>query len=189
MTNTLARARPVWLALAAFACAPGVAPRTAETSPHPAAAATPSETRGAAWRLSYRLSGGLAGFDVSFRVGGDGEAAYERRRPNAESARGRLAVNEVAALARLVHESGFLDLAPRYDPKGAMSDAFTYVVRWEEGDRVHEVTGMDGVALPPAFLDVREAVAALERKLLVASHSPSPAASASAERPSPGGSP
>jgi hypothetical protein len=118
------------------------------------------------WRLSYRLSGGIAGFDVEFEVDASGRARYERRHPRPLLRSGVLASAEVEALARLVRTSGFLGLEPRYESKVPVSDAFVYAIRWQADGREQVVLASDGAAMPPAFLAVREAVAALERSLL-----------------------
>jgi len=127
---------------------------------HGASAATP------AWLLTYRLTGGLAGFDVSFTVASDGSARYQRSRPRAASIAGRLEPAEVAALARLVRDQGLTQLAASYPSRLPVRDGYRYSLRWEEAGRSHETVADDGAEMPPAFVSVREAVAALERKVI-----------------------
>jgi hypothetical protein len=123
----------------------------------------------AGWSLSYRLEGGLGGFDVTFVVGADGRAEYRRRRPTPAAHEAVLEPARVEALARLVRESGFLDLAGGFPVQQPVADGFTYRLRWHGPDGVKEVVGQDGAVLPPAFVAVREAVAALEREVIARS--------------------
>jgi hypothetical protein len=118
------------------------------------------------FRLSYRLRGGIAGFDVRFVIDGSGSATYARLRPRPLRVAHRFGGEEMRALARLVKESGFLALEPRYEPAFPVSDAFTYELRWEEEGVTREVTASDGAPLPEALVRLREAIGALERTII-----------------------
>jgi hypothetical protein len=133
-------------------------------APRPAGGDEPAQAAG--WRLTYRLSGGIAGFEVTFSVAADGTARYERARPRSETREARIAPAEVAELERLIRTSGFLDLPEKIEPKVAVNDAFLYQFVWADRGRVKRTSASDGSDMPEAFLRVREAVAALERRVL-----------------------
>lgn len=130
--------------------------------------ATPAEGNGASppsWRLRYRLTGGAAGYDVTFVVDASGAARYARRSPRAEMRALTLDSAEVAALEQAVVTSGFRNLGPSYAPQHSMN-GYRYSIEWQAAAERHQVVAEDGVPLPAAFLAVREAIAVLQRRVL-----------------------
>ena len=119
------------------------------------------------WSLEYRLSGGEARYDVVFVIDSEGEAVYDRRHPDPHRVFFRFDENVVEALERLVESHGFLKLEAGYGVKGSRSvSGFRYELAWVRGDVERRVVAHDGVVLPEPFLQLREAVGSLQRRVL-----------------------
>ena len=118
------------------------------------------------WRLRYGLTGGSAGFDVTFEVDSSGLARYERRHPEPRRRSLGLEAAELAAIRRVVEQSGFLELGQSYRDPEAASDAFLYVIEWDTPEVTKRVEASDGVVLPEALTQVRDLIGLLQRRAI-----------------------
>jgi len=104
--------------------------------------------------IRYRLTGGIAGFDLELRLAGGGEfTVLEAGHP---ARRGQLAAAERREVAQLAAAARMEELKPRYGIAGSVVDALDEVVTVTGGGRTISVAvaGDPRDEPPPSFRDL-----------------------------------
>jgi hypothetical protein len=113
--------------------------------------------------LTYTLEGGADRFQTRLVVSSQGWAHYQRHRPRPFDARLQLEAEAIEAVRRLALDPAFLELDPVYAPPSRLADGYRYTILVETPTLRRQVVAEDGVALPRAFLVLREGLAAVTR--------------------------